>query len=179
MKVKDHYTDELKAYAAEYLRFDFEAGEIYWKKSRGSRKAGSRAGNVWTKQRTGRQYRRIGINKKDYFEHRLLFCFFHRSNKSGFEIDHIDQNSLNNKIENLREVTRSDNAKNLKQAKNNTSGYTGVRWDNQRQKWESRIYVDGRRIHLGRFTKKREAIFRRKLAEIHYRFHPNHGRAKN
>ena len=180
MKVNDYYSEELQAFAAEYLRFDFEKGEIYWKKGRqGGGKAGSRAGSIWTNQRTGKQYRRIAMGCKSYSEHRLLFCFFHKSSVEGLEIDHIDQDGLNNKIDNLRSVTTSDNARNAKQSKRNKSGYTGVCWDNQRQKWYAYICVDGKNIHLGRFTKKREAIFRRKLAEIHYGFHQNHGRAKN
>jgi len=97
----------------------------------------------------------------------------------GFEIDHIDQNGLNNQIENLRSVTSEDNARNAKQREDNKSGYTGVCWDNQRQEWMARISADGRRINLGRFTKKREAIFRRRLAEIAAGYHPNHGRVKN
>ena len=178
-EVKDYYSPEIQVFAAEYLRFDFENGETYWKKSRGGMKAGSRAGTVHTDREAGKQYRRIQINKKQYFEHRLLFCMYHKNSFEGFEIDHIDQNGLNNQIENLRAVTKSGNQRNAKQSKKNTSGFTGVNRDNRRQKWVARICVDGRRINLGSFTKKREAIFRRKLAEIHYGFHQNHGRIKN
>ena len=180
MKINDYHSEELQIFAEEYLRFDFEAGEIYWKKGRqGGGKAGSRAGSIWTNQTTGKQYRRITMGCKSYSEHRLLFCFFHKSSFEGFEIDHIDQNGLNNQIENLRSVTSEDNARNAKQREDNKSGYTGVCWDNQRQEWMARISADGRRINLGRFTKKREAIFRRRLAEIAAGYHPNHGRVKN
>ena len=176
MKINDYHSEELQIFAAEFLRFDFEAGEIYWKKRRGgTANAGSRAGGVTTDERNGKQYCQITIDGKYYRKHRLLFCFFHKNSFEGFEIDHIDQNSLNNKIKNLRAVTKSGNQKNAKQSKTNTSGFTGVHWDNQRQKWVARINVDGKKIYLGSFTKKRDAIFRRKLAEIHYGYHPNHG----
>ena len=180
MKSRNHFSEELQAFAAEYLRFDFEKGEIYWKKRRGGKaKAGSRTGYVETDERSGKKYRRMGLGGKEYREHRLLFCFHHRNRFEGFDIDHIDQNSLNNKIENLRAVTKSDNSRNAKQRKDNASGVTGVSWHKVREKWCAYIFLNGKHIHLGRFTKKRDAIFRRKLAESHYGYHPNHGRSKN
>lgn len=182
MKIKDHYSEELQAFAAEYLRFDFVSGKIYWKKNRyGGCSVGQRAGTIHTDKRRCNKpaYRNVKICGKLYFEHRILYCFFHRSSFSGFEIDHIDQNPLNNKMENLRAVTQTNNSRNRSIPSNNKSGQIGVSFRKELQKWRAFISVDGKRIHLGCFTKKRDAIFRRKLAEIHYGYHPNHGRAKN
>ena len=60
--------------------------------------------------------------------------------------------------------------------KNNTSGHTGVYWYSQRKKWVSEIFADGRKISLGYFKDKEEAIQARKQANIEYGFHENHGK---
>lgn len=178
-KTKDHYSKELQAFAAEYLRLDFEKGEIYWKKSRGGKIAGSRAGCVWADPRKGhgnKQYRVIGINGELYREHRLLFCFFYKSSFEGLEIDHVNQNSLDNRIENLRWATRATNGKNVKKPNTNSSGFVGVSWDKKAQKWEARIMVEGKSKHLGYFTNQEDAIAAREAANDKYQFHPHHGK---
>ena len=64
--VKDYYSDEVQIIAAEYLRFDFEKGEIYWTKWRGGKaKAGSRAGCIHANPETGKRYRSVMINKNN------------------------------------------------------------------------------------------------------------------
>ena len=168
MKAKDYYTQDLE--------LDFDKGEIYWEKGRGGRKAGSRAGTVCTDPRCGKQYRQIGINGKLYREHRLLYCFFHKDSFNEFDIDHIDQNSLNNAIDNLRHVTRSENQRNKKKQSNNTSGLTGVRFHKASGKWVAEIKVDGERIHLGLFDTQKEAEAVRLAANIEHNYHENHGK---
>lgn len=68
--------------------------------------------------------------------------------------DHKDGNGLNNKRRNLRPATVSQNQYNRGKPINNTSGFKGVSWSSQKQKWRSRIYINGKDIHLGFFNDK-------------------------
>jgi len=69
----------------------------------------------------------------------------------GFEVDHIDGNGLNNTKANLRTATRSQNMSNIKKPKHNSSGYKGVSFSKQRNKFQATIQVDGKTIGLGRY----------------------------
>ena len=84
--------------------------------------------------------------------------------KKGFQIDHINRNSLDNRKENLRYCTHSENQLNKNLSKNNTSGHKGVNWDKSHEKWVAILYKDGKTIKLGRFTNKEDAILARKEA---------------
>lgn len=83
------------------------------------------------------------------------------------QLDHIDRNRQNNKIENLRAATNTTNQHNASTRKDNTSGCTGVHKKNG--KWQARIASFGKRIHLGVFELKQDAINAYKKAkEIHH-----------
>ena len=73
------------------------------------------------------------------------------------EVDHENGNGLDNQRHNLRMATRSQNMHNQGVRNDNTSGYKGVTWHKQHQKWMGRIRVDGRRLHLGLFDDVEEA----------------------
>lgn len=75
----------------------------------------------------------------------------------GFEVDHINGDSLDNRRENLRICTHSQNRKNNKKYKTNTSGFMGVYWRSNRRKWVAMIYVDGKRRYLGHYDAPEEA----------------------
>lgn len=81
--------------------------------------------------------------------------------KENYLTDHRNQNKLDNRKQNLRFATNSQNAMNRR----NTSGVT---WNQKRGKWLARISVDYKNIFLGRFVKKEDAIKARKNAEIKY-----------
>lgn len=68
-------------------------------------------------------------------------------------VDHIDRDRLNNRPENLREVSAQQNSLNSAMQKNNTSGFRGVTWSNRYRKWVVRYC----RIYLGHFSDKEEA----------------------
>jgi hypothetical protein len=72
-------------------------------------------------------------------------------------IDHIDQNPQNNKIENLRRANVYINNQNQGTRKNNTSGYKGVSWSKQKQRWRATITILGKHKTLGFFLEKEEA----------------------
>src|SRR6266849_5084013 len=89
----------------------------------------------------------------------------------GKYYDHRNRNGLDNRRSNLRKATPSQQAWNLSPNRNNTSGFKGVYWNNQRGKWMALIYVHWKRIYLGLFTSKKMAAKARDRAARKY-----HGR---
>ena len=83
--------------------------------------------------------------------------------------DHKDRNTLNNRKENLRQATRSQNARNQSLPINNTSGVIGVGWHKRKQQWQVRIHdKTNHRKCIGYFSNKDDAIRARLLAEKEY-----------
>ena len=82
--------------------------------------------------------------------------------------DHKDRNPLNNRRNNLRPCSRSENARNGVLQKNNTSGFTGVGWNKANNKWTVYIGCDGKQDFLGYFNDKDDAIKARLCAELEY-----------
>lgn len=93
------------------------------------------------------------------------------------QIDHIDGDRSNNKVENLRSVTPAENAKNRCLHPHNKSGYSGVCWISPRGVWEASIVSQGSRHFLGYFESKADAIQARQRAERKLGFHKNNGRS--
>lgn len=76
---------------------------------------------------------------------------------SDMEIDHINGDRTDNRKSNLRICGKSENIKNVKKRKDNTSGWKGVRWLKNRRKWLACLQVDGKYKHLGHFNTPEEA----------------------
>lgn len=87
---------------------------------------------------------------------------------SKIHIDHRYHNKLDNRKQNLRETSCKNNTRNKSMLKSNTSGVTGVSWENKSNKWHAYIWVDGKTIHLGRFINFEDAVRTRKEAEEKY-----------
>lgn len=98
---------------------------------------------------------------------KLHHLVFHKPQK-GNDIDHIDRNKLNNKKENLREISHRFNSINTKIPKNNTSGFIGITWDKEAGKWQAFLSTSNKRKNLGRFLNKEDAIVARLEAELKY-----------
>ena len=90
------------------------------------------------------------------------------------EIDHIDGNTANNRYRNLRDISHSENGRNLGLKKNNTTGYCGIR-QSPSGRWTAHIMVGGKTVHLGTFDAKAGAAKARADANIKFGFHSNHG----
>ena len=102
-------------------------------------------------------YQIITIFNKRFLAHRLAWLLFYKEMPKG-HIDHIDGNGLNNKIENLRLATQSENMQNKKTPSNNKSGYKGVSFCNMTKKWVARIRIpSGKYANLGRYENPLEA----------------------
>jgi hypothetical protein len=100
--------------------------------------------------------------------HKLVAMAFLDHTPCGYKlvIDHINDNTKDNRVENLQIVTQRENA--FKTQGNYSSKYKGVGFDNSRNKWYSRIYIDGKVKHLGRFESEHNAhlAYQQALKEI-------------
>lgn len=115
-------------------------------------------------------YKRFTLNGKKYYYHRFIWELHFGNIPEGFEIDHINRDRLDNKIENLRLVSHQDNNKNKGLNTNNKSGFKGVCWDKRSQKWYSYIMIDGKHKYLGLFENIQDANSARLEANKLYGF---------
>lgn len=107
---------------------------------------------------------------------RIVWVWHHGVWPAGL-VDHEDGNTLNDRIQNLRDVTSAVNSKNMRMHSGNTSGITGVCWQKSLSKWKAEIMANGVKKHLGVFDDIEDAAAARKAAERELGFHRNHGRA--
>ncbi|HCL4433144.1 TPA: HNH endonuclease [Salmonella enterica] len=146
-------------------------GLLTYKIKRGKILPGNIAGTL-----TLNGYVTVGVDKKRYYAHRIIWEMHNGQIPDGYQVDHINGIRSDNRIDNLRIVMNRENSKNQKRKSTNKSGITGVSWDTQTQRWRAHITVDGKMKSLGRYEDKLEALAVRKLAENKYNFHDNHGR---
>lgn len=83
-------------------------------------------------------------------------------------IDHINRNTLDNRKENLRIVDKSLNVVNKRMHRNNTSGFRGVCWVEQFQKFSAQARVNGKNIHLGLYESPQEAYMAYLIFMVYY-----------
>lgn len=115
----------------------------------------------------------IMINGKNYLIYRIIWLMYYGEPIPN-EIDHKDGDRFNNRIDNLRAATHTQNLNNVKKYRNNTTGIKGVYMQNGRYK--AAIGFNNKLIHLGYFDTLEEAIKARQDATIklHGKF-GNHG----
>lgn len=105
-----------------------------------------------------------GLIRTTFFIHQLIMNFPQR----GFEVDHINRNGLDNRIQNLRICTPSQNKMNMKPPVNKSSIYKGVVRRIKNKTFESCIFVNGRSIYLGRFKSEVDAAIAYNNAALKY-----------
>jgi hypothetical protein len=128
--------------------FEYKDGDLIWINSPNNLvPAGSKAGSLRNDGYVG-----IFVKGTYYFAHRIVWEMFNGEIPTGLVIDHIDGNRANNRIENLRLCTFQQNHFNRGKQSNNKSGFKGVSWHKQKQKWVAQIKIDGRNKFLGFFT---------------------------
>jgi hypothetical protein len=108
-------------------------------------------------------YAKARIGKSTLLMHRFII-----KPKKSETIDHINRNKIDNRKYNLNIVNNKMQNQNRGLHKSNTSGFSGVSFNNQTQKWCVSIYINGIRKSLGSFVDKNEAIKVRKEAEREY-----------
>jgi hypothetical protein len=140
---------------------DYRDGTLFWKVNRGKARVGDKAGCIGN-----RGYVLIVINGRQRMSHRLIWIM--HGNDPVPMLDHIDGNQLNNRIENLRPITVSQNQRNTKLRKDSTSGIKGVSWIRTKKRWTGQVWCNGKLHHAGDFKDKDECaaavrILREKL----------------
>ena len=148
---KDKASNLLHSRLLELLEYNPDSGIFTWKSARGPHAKGSAAGNI---QSNG--YCQIRIDYKLFLSHRLawFYCF---TEWPEYLIDHIDGNPSNNKLDNLREATQSQNMQNTGLLRTNSSGFRGVSYVKSRNKYEAYISIDNKKKNLGHFNTAEEA----------------------
>ena len=154
----------------ELLEYDAGSGLFTWKKDMAAHvHAGDIAGNM-----DGKGYWMVTVDGKGRLAHRLAWLYVYGEWPDG-EIDHINHQITDNRIDNLRVVTRRGNMMNRAIGSNNTSGHMGVMWKTDKKRWKAYIHVNGKQKHLGYFKDIKDAIIARQAAIIEYGYHENHG----
>jgi len=138
-----------------------------------SRFSGKEAGTLLSSKRGG-SYIRIRIDGWQLFAHKLAFVFGYGIYPEE-QVDHINGDTLDNRLVNLRIVTQVENNKNKSIPKNNKSGCVGVSWNKNNNKW---LIMIGR-IYLGYQVDFFKACCIRKSAEIKHGYHENHAKRCN
>jgi len=146
--------------------FDYrDDGNLIWKVNKARAKAGDVAG--CEAACNGIVYKQVKVDGKIYKLHRLVFAWHH-----GFMpayVDHKDRNGLNNRIDNLREATQSQNMQNCKMKRSNTSGERNVYWHARACRWFVRLSIGGRTKNFGTYESLEEASLVAHLArEKHF-----------
>jgi hypothetical protein len=177
-------------FLCKILRYDAESGTLYWLKrpedffqhgvqtskhisERWNKKwAGKPAGTLYDTGYVRIQWRPNGV-RTHLAAHRVAWAIYYGRNPIG-EIDHINGNRADNRIANLREVTRTENNRNKTKRKDKASGATGV-YLTPSGNWRAIIGSGEKNIDLGTFSERFDAVLARLMAEKKYGYSMRHG----
>lgn len=145
--------------------FEYKDGSLYWKSNRSGVRKNRLAGS---KLKNG--YVHVSVNTVFFYVHRLVFLIHH-----GFipeRIDHINGIRDDNRIENLRAATQSQNLWNMKMRGSNTSGVKGVHFCKKKKKWIAKFNMYYKTYYAGEFhtIKEAEAAVIKKREELQKEF---------
>lgn len=155
--------------------FYYRDGKLYNKVTRGDKaKKDTEAGTV-----NNHGYRRVKIQGRLYFAHRIIWAIHNGDIPEGLEIDHVNHDRTDNRINNLRLVTPSENQRNQSIRIKSRSGVTGVGWKEANNKWQARIKVGGKDKYLGLLDDLELAELVMIEAREKYGYHANHGSSQH
>lgn len=168
----------------QLLDYDPETGALTWRERGPEFFRGHKPKSIsvtWNKRHAGNQagsisvigYVALSLVGQQFHAHRIIWKMMH--GEDAEEVDHINGDRSDNRLANLRSVPKSENAKNKRKSKRNSSGCTGVAWSKNAGKWIAEIQCSGVREYLGCFDRLEDAKAARKLAEMRLGFHENHG----
>lgn len=164
----------------EVLEYDVGTGFLFWKTRPLSDFSCDQKGKVWNIRYSGK--RAFTYLDKGYFygsvegtrvaAHRVIWKMHHDAEPEA--LDHINHQRDDNRIENLRPVTKAENSRNRERPKNTKNPYPGVRRSDRH--WQASITHNYKTKYLGYFRCLGKAVKARISAEQRYGFHKNHGR---
>ena len=172
------------------LRYDPDTGRLYWRERApelftAARYSKARICAIWNTRFAGKEalatddrhgYRFGRIFALHIAAHRAVWAM-HNGTWPPEDVDHVNGVRSDNRLVNLRAVSRYENTRNAQIRRDNKSGTTGVLWDKQHKKWRATIKdTTGTRVCLGVHRVKEDAIAARKSAERRFGYHENHGR---
>jgi len=154
------------AFVRSILDYDPETGVFTWRPRPIEHFKTERAWKIWNTRFSGtfaggvdgNGYCQIAIDNKRYKSHRLAWLYM-TGEWPKDQIDHVNMTRADNRFCNMREATNSENGGNRGAQCNNTSGYKGVNWRNDKSRWRAKIRSNGKDIHLGYFDCPAAASF--------------------
>lgn len=139
--------------------FDYDAatGKLSWKDKK-EQLAGTKLING---------YRQVSVNGKRYLSHHLIWLIFH--GELPKQLDHVNRNKSDNRIENLRECNSVENMQNRKSLVNTSSCYKGVRINKQTSNWRAVFTINGISNYLGEYCSEINAALAHDKCAIKYK----------
>lgn len=154
-------TSLTKEYVNSILLYEKDTGVLRWRNQQSNRvKPNSVAGSI-----NSEGYVCLDIRARPYRAHRIIWLMEYGNFPNG-QIDHIDGNRANNRLENLREVSNKQNQENKKTMAKSVSGHKGVTWHSRDKVWQARIGHNMKSKHLGSFRNVEDAISAYKEAAL-------------
>lgn len=173
------------SYLNECVDYTPETGALIWRVRPRRHFRSERVWKIWNTRfagtpafniDAGNGYRVGCLDSTVYMAHRIAWVIYNGEIDER-EVDHINGARDDNRMQNLRLVTPTENRRNAAIPRHNTSGFVGVGFRQSKGRWCAYITVDNRSRHLGYFSSKEDAVQARQEAERAIGFHPNHGRA--
>ena len=137
---------------SRFLKYTSETGDFHWIENKGRSRAGTLAG---AKHNCG--YVCIGIDGKLYLAHRLAIVLSGFSLSKNQQVDHINGDRADNRLENLRVASHAENCQNTKARAHNKSGMKGVGYEPKRKMWRARVSINKKTVWLGYFNSPEKA----------------------
>lgn len=168
--------------ARDFLVYHPEDGRLIWKARAREHFASEKAWKMWNTRYPGREaftslddkgYHQGTIGGQRQLKHRVIMAIVN-GEWPARAVDHINGIKTDNRLSNIRLVSKSENQRNQSRNSNNKSGVTGVWLDTRSGKWRAAIGRKGLGLH-GRFE---DAVRARSCAAEMLGYHPNHGREK-
>jgi hypothetical protein len=154
-----------------HRQFEYRDGQLYYRTCHGTKHKGELVGF------RAKDYWRHSLNGRKCLLHRIVWVYHNGPISPGLVIDHIDHNTFNNRIGNLRAVTVAENNRNQSKYRSSTNTpFTGVY--KHGKSWYAEIHIGRKKLHLGAFATPELALAMRKDAERKLAYHPNHGKEK-
>lgn len=159
----------------EILHYDPDSGSLTWKyRPNGSNRWNTRYAGKPALYVLSRGYQHGTIRGKRFLAHRVIWKLVHGTEAET--IDHINGVRSDNRLRNLRAVTKAENLMNKEMSHKNKSGYNGVCFHKQSGKWLAYTQKNKKRIYLGLHLTPEEAHSARRISDPVLGYHENHGR---